>query len=87
MTKYLLVAWKQALDKKIEEECKKFDAEKKPDLHFKSVWFQVWSWVSQEIKNGEMMEEFSEFASAYCELHITKRLNRYKYYRLEEEIK
>ena len=84
MTKYLLKAWKIALDEKIEEYCTKHVKADDIKGSFKAIWYNMWTWVGEEIDNGNMLEEFKPFAKSYCEEHIRDKLEFYELFKETE---
>ena len=81
MLKYLLPAWKDAIDKKIAEECDKFENDQESNSDHKAVWYNISCWLSKEIEDHNILDEFRPFAHSYMKQHIKEKLDSYKLYR------
>jgi hypothetical protein len=81
MTKYLLVGWKKAIREEIDRLCEPHKDEKNPPDQFRNVWLYFCQFIKKEISEGDMIEEFEDFAHEYARNYIKLKLNSYLLYR------
>ena len=76
MMKRLLPAWQKSIDAKVSEEMKIFLATNRPMSDAsRAIWYNVCSFMDEEVKNGDMLKEFRPFANAYAKESIAGAIN------------